>query len=84
MKIQFLAKVTLTLSDEFYDLRDTVGTIELLILRILKFRVPSPGFFNYLMTYLYTLEKWFHGTPQESNKTEVELFQAVSRTAGKI
>ena len=72
----------LALNDDFYDLRDTVGVVELLILRILNFRVPRPTFFNYLIHYLYSMEKWFHGRLSEKNETDVTLFQAVSRTAG--
>ena len=73
----------LALNDDFYDLRDTVGVVELLILRILNFRIPRPTFFNYLVQYLYTIEKWFHGRPSQNNRNEVVAFQAVSRTAGK-
>lgn len=72
----------LALNDDFYDLRDTVGIIELLILRMLNFRVPRPNFFNYLIQYLYAIEKWFHGRIRDDNKSDVCLFQAVSRTAG--
>ena len=72
----------LSLSDEFYDLRDTVGVVELLVLRLLNFRVPKPDFFNFLVHYLYALEKWFHGRATERNAGEVTLFQAISRTAG--
>ena len=47
----------LELTDSFYDLRDTVGVVELLILRILNFRVPQPNFFNFIAHYLYAIEK---------------------------
>jgi len=50
-------RAPLELTDSFYDLRDTVGVVELLILRILNFRVPQPNFFNFIAHYLYALEK---------------------------
>ena len=64
--------------------RDTVTTVELLLLRILEFRIPEADFFGYLVKFLYSLEKWCHGRHSASNAHIVSLFQAVSRTAVSI
>ena len=87
----------LALDDDYYDLRwaftnlqkkmktffrDTVTTVELLLLRILEFKIPEADFFSYLVKFLYSLEKWCHGRQCEANQDIVKLFQAVSRSQG--
>ena len=62
--------------------RDTVTTVELLLLRILEFKIPEADFFSYLVKFLYSLEKWCHGRQCEANQDIVKLFQAVSRSQG--
>jgi len=73
----------LALDDDYYDLRDTVTTVELLLLRILEFKIPIPNFFNYLIKFLYSLEKWHHGRIGPHNQVRAKVYQAVSRTASK-
>ena len=72
------------MDDSYYDLRDSITTVELLLLRILQFQIPAPHFFDYLTKFLYSMERWCHGRVNPNNQEQVKLFQAVSRTAGKI
>ena len=72
----------LALDDAYYDLRDSITTVELLLLRVLQFRIPEPHFFDYLTKFLYSMERWCHGRVNPNNQEQVKLFQAVSRTAG--
>jgi len=71
----------LALDDSYYDLRDSITTVELLLLRILQFQIPAPHFFDYLTKFLYSMERWCHGRVNPNNQEQVKLFQAVSRTA---
>ena len=75
-------KKPLALDDAYYDLRDSITTVELLLLRVLQFRIPEPHFFDYLTKFLYSMERWCHGRVNPNNQEQVKLFQAVSRTAG--
>ena len=81
MKLITLIK-PLALDDAYYDLRDSITTVELLLLRILQFQIPAPHFFDYLTKFLYSMERWCHGRVNPNNQEQVKLFQAVSRTAG--
>ena len=82
-KIKLINLITpLALDDAYYDLRDSITTVELLLLRVLQFRIPEPHFFDYLTKFLYSMERWCHGRVNPNNQEQVKLFQAVSRTAG--
>ena len=59
-------------------------TVELLLLRILQFKIPTADFFSYLVKFLYSLEKWCHGRASARNQSAIKMFQATSRTAVRL
>ena len=83
MIITIYGKIFFYFSKNYENIfRETVTTVELLLLRILEFKIPEADFFSYLVKFLYSLEKWCHGRQCEANQDTVKLFQAVSRSQG--
>jgi len=48
----------LDLSDEYWNFRDSIVQAELLVLRMINFKIPVPNAQMYLLSYLRTLEAW--------------------------